>query len=138
MKSKTVDKLLKNTPQDVKIFVDWCADLLVLINQLLREKQITKKELAEKMDKSPSEVSKWLSGEHNFTLRSLAKLSSELGVKLLEVPKRKENLFKQKQNFQNVALFVKSVKKEPETIIQTQEYYQNLKIDELTTLSNVG
>lgn len=135
MKSKTVDKLLKNTPQDVKIFVEWCADLLVLINQLLREKQITKKELAEKMDKSPSEVSKWLSGEHNFTLRSLAKLSSELDVKLLEVPKRKENLFKQKQNFQNVTLFVK---KESETIIQTQKYCQNLKIDELTTLSNVG
>ena len=88
MRSKTVDRLLKSTPKDVKIFVDWYADLVVRINQLLRENDITKKELAEKLDKKPSEISKWVSGEHNFTLRSLAKLSSELGEPLLEVPKK--------------------------------------------------
>ena len=89
MRSKTVDRLLKSTPKDVEIFVDWYADLVVRINQLLRENNINKKELAEKMDKKPSEISKWLSGEHNFTLRSLAKLSAELGENLFEVPKRK-------------------------------------------------
>jgi transcriptional regulator with XRE-family HTH domain len=89
MRSKTVDRLLKSTPKDVEIFVDLYADLVVRINQLLRENNISKKELAEKMDKKPSEISKWLSGEHNFTLRSLAKLSAELGEPLLEVPKKK-------------------------------------------------
>lgn len=89
MRSKTVDRLLNSTPKDVEIFVDWYADLVVRINQLLRENDISKKELAEKMDKKPSEISKWLSGEHNFTLRSLAKLSAELGEPLIEVPKRK-------------------------------------------------
>ena len=89
MRSKTVDRLLKSTPKDVEIFVDWYADLVVRINQLLRENDISKKELAEKMDKKPSEISKWLSGEHNFTLRSLAKLSAELGEPLMEVPKKK-------------------------------------------------
>jgi len=89
MRSKTVDRLLKSTPKDVEIFVDLYADLVVRINQLLREKAITKKELAEKLDKNPSEISKWLGGEHNFTLRSLAKLSAELGEPLLEVPTRK-------------------------------------------------
>jgi transcriptional regulator with XRE-family HTH domain len=89
MRSKTVDRLLKSTPKDVEIFVDWYADLVVRINQLLRENNINKKELAERMDKKPSEISKWLNGEHNFTLRSLAKLSAELGENLFEVPKRK-------------------------------------------------
>ncbi|MGJ7033690.1 helix-turn-helix domain-containing protein [Niabella hirudinis] len=89
MRSKTVDRLLKSTPKDVEIFVDWYADLVVRINQLLKEQGINKKELAEKLDKKPSEISKWLGGEHNFTLRSLAKLSAELGVPLLEVPKQK-------------------------------------------------
>ncbi len=89
MRSKTLDRLLKSTPKDVEIFVDWYADLVVRINQLLRENDISKKDLAEKMDKSPSEISKWLSGDHNFTLRSLAKLSAELGEPLLEVPKKK-------------------------------------------------
>jgi transcriptional regulator with XRE-family HTH domain len=89
MRSRTVDRLLKSTPKDVEIFVDWYADLVVRINQLLRENHISKKELAEKMDKKPSEISKWLSGEHNFTLRSLAKLSAELGEPLMEVPRKK-------------------------------------------------
>lgn len=88
MRSKTVDRLLKSTPKDVEIFVDWYADLVVRIHQLLREKGITQKELAERLDKRPSEISKWLNGEHNFTLRSLAKLSAELGEPLLEVPAR--------------------------------------------------
>lgn len=89
MRTKTVDRLLKSIPKDVEIFVDWYADLVVRINQLLRDNDFTKKELAEKLEKKPSEISKWLSGEHNFTLRSLAKLSAELGEPLLEVPKKK-------------------------------------------------
>lgn len=88
MRSKTVDRLLKSTPKDVEIFVDLHADLVVRINQLLREKGIARKKLAERLDKQPSEITKWLSGEHNFTLRSLAKLSAELGEPLLEVPKK--------------------------------------------------
>lgn len=92
MRSKTVDRLLKSTPKDIEIFIDLYADLVVRINQILRDNNISKKELAEKLDKSPSEISKWLNGEHNFTLRSLAKLSAELGEPLLEVPKRKPQI----------------------------------------------
>jgi len=89
MRSKVFQRILDNTPKDVEIFVDWYADIVVRINQLLHENGMTKKELAEKLDKSPSEISKWLSGEHNFTLRSLAKLSAELGEPLLEVPRKR-------------------------------------------------
>jgi transcriptional regulator with XRE-family HTH domain len=89
MRSKVFQRILDNTPNDVEIFVDWYADLVVRINQLLHKNNINKKELAAKMDKSPSEISKWLNGEHNFTLRSLAKLSAELGEPLLKVTKHK-------------------------------------------------
>jgi|SRR5690606_7565736 len=89
MKSKTVERLQKKTPRDIKIFVDWYADLVIRINELLDEKNISRKEIAERLGKQPSEISRWLNGEHNFTLRSLAKLSAELGENLLEVPERK-------------------------------------------------
>lgn len=78
MRSKIFQEILDETPEDVEIFVRLYADLVVRINQLLGENNISKKQLADKMDKKPSEISKWLSGEHNFTLRSLAKLSTEL------------------------------------------------------------
>ena len=89
MRSKILDELLKETPKDVEIFVDWYADLVVRVNQLMREKGISQKDLADRMDKNPSEISKWMSGEHNFTLRSLAKLQAELGAPLIEVPQRR-------------------------------------------------
>lgn len=113
MRSKTVDRLLKSTPKDVEIFVDLYADLVVRINQILKAKELTKKDLAEKLGKQPSEISKWLNGEHNFTLRSLAKLSAELGETLLEVPKKKENsgfivLFEHRHEIKTTVKKVKS------------------------------
>jgi transcriptional regulator with XRE-family HTH domain len=89
MRSKTLKRILENTPKEVEIFTRLYGDLVVRINQLIREKGYTQKELAEKMDKKPSEISKWLSGEHNFTLRSIAKLEAELGETILYVPKTK-------------------------------------------------
>lgn len=88
MRSKVAQRMLDKTPLETKIFVQKYADLVVLINQILKEKGYTQKLLAQKLDKSPSEISKWLSGEHNFTLRSLAKLEAELGEPILYIPKR--------------------------------------------------
>lgn len=135
MRSKTVDRLLKSTPKDVEIFVDWYADLVVRINQLLRENDISKKELAEKMDKKPSEISKWLNGEHNFTLRSLAKLSAELGEPLLEVPKRKPHATFISGFSRSVHTFVVYKKIEPAKSSKVIEWQQ---ANELNPLSNVG
>lgn len=89
MRSKIFQEILDNTPEDVDIFVRWYADLVIRINQLLNEKGISKKELAERLDKKPSEISRWLNGEHNFTLRSIAKLQAELGEPLLEIANHK-------------------------------------------------
>lgn len=41
---------------------------MVRINQILRENKLTKKDLAVRLEKKPSEISKWLSSDHNFTL----------------------------------------------------------------------
>lgn len=89
MRNNLVKEILANTPKDVEIFVDLYANLVLRINQLLSKNKLSQKELANSLDKSPSEISKWLSGNHNFTLRSIAKLSAELGEPLLEVPKEK-------------------------------------------------
>lgn len=89
MRSKVFQRILDKTPEDVKIFTRHYGDLVVRINSLLKEKGYSQKDLAEKLDKKPSEISKWLKGDHNFTLRSLAKLEVELGAPLFYVPKTK-------------------------------------------------
>lgn len=89
MRSKIFQEVLDETPKEVEIFVRLYADLVLRINEILREKGYNQKSLAEKLEKRPSEIHKWLNGGHNFTLRSIAKLEAELGEKLLEVPTKK-------------------------------------------------
>lgn len=85
MRNKIIQQVIDETPKDVEIFVSWYAKLVVRINELIQQKKLTQKGLAEKLGKHPSEVHKWLNGQHNFTLRSLAKLQAELGETLLDI-----------------------------------------------------
>lgn len=88
MRNRIAKRILEETPEEVRIFVRKYGDIVVRVHQLLREKGWTQKDLAEKLEKAPSEVSKWLNGDHNFTLRSLAKLEAELGTEIIYVPKK--------------------------------------------------
>lgn len=90
MRSRIAKQILAETPEETKIFVNLYADIVVRVNQLLKEKGLNQKTLAKNLDKSPSEINKWLKGNHNFTLKSIAKLQSELGEAIIYIPKRKE------------------------------------------------
>ena len=87
MRNKLLQQLLDETPKETKIFVEKYADLIVRINDLMKQQGLSQKDLAEKMDQKPSAISRWLSGQYNITLRSIAKLEAELGETLIEIPK---------------------------------------------------
>lgn len=87
MKSQFVKNMINEIPEDIKLFSSIYAELTLKINEALKSQGLSKKELAKKLEKKPSEISKWLNGEHNFTLRSLCKLQCELGVELIRIPK---------------------------------------------------
>lgn len=52
---------------------------------LMQEKGITKKQLADAIGKRPSEITRWLSGEHNFTIATLGMLSAFFGQPIITV-----------------------------------------------------
>lgn len=79
------DECLANVPADVKMELDMSFALADKIDMILREKNISQKQLAKQMGKTEAEVSRWLGGTHNFTLRTIAKISEALGVKLLTI-----------------------------------------------------
>lgn len=61
------------------------------ISNALKEKGWRKKDLMNAMGKkNPSEITRWLSGTHNFTTDLLSDLSLVLGVNLLNVDDHKE------------------------------------------------
>jgi transcriptional regulator with XRE-family HTH domain len=50
------------------------------IDDILQARGMTKIELARAMGKQPSEVTKWLSGTHNYTVDTLTEIAFQLGV----------------------------------------------------------
>lgn len=55
------------------------------IQELMTKHGLRKKQLALALGKRPSEVTKWLSGQHNFTVRTLCMLSSFFGEPVISI-----------------------------------------------------
>jgi len=55
------------------------------IYELMQEKGLSKAEFARSLGKRPCEITKWLSGQHNFTLSTLAMLSAFFGQPVITV-----------------------------------------------------
>ena len=74
--NNTFKQMVAEVPTEVKLEVDLAFAIADRIDALIKKKGLTKKEFADSIGKRPSEVSKWLSGQHNFTIRTLAMLSA--------------------------------------------------------------
>jgi len=85
------DWLAQHGDPAIEIMVKHNLAITNKISRILKEQGIGKREFAERMGKSPSEVSKWLSGTHNFTIKTIAKIGQTLGVDLILV--KKENKY---------------------------------------------
>lgn len=98
MRNKLLSDYYSTIPEEVKVFARYHGDMIVLINQILKRKGLSKKQLAENLGKEPSEISKWLNGEHNLTLKSLAKLEVELGEPLIVIPTQRQFISSQNES----------------------------------------
>lgn len=55
------------------------------IDALMQERGLSKKQFADQIGKRPSEITRWLSGQHNFTVSTLAMLSAFFGKSIISV-----------------------------------------------------
>ncbi|WP_212004286.1 helix-turn-helix domain-containing protein [Chitinophaga sp. HK235] len=51
---------------------------------IMDSQRLSNKELAARMGKNPSEISRWLSGTHNFTIDTLSEIAIALEVPVME------------------------------------------------------
>ena len=86
--SKLFDKAISQVSEDTKRFVDNTIDVVDQIDDYLSIKNMTRRELAEKLDKKESEISKWMTGTHNFTLRSISKIEAALNETIITTPQK--------------------------------------------------
>ncbi|MBN9298608.1 MAG: helix-turn-helix transcriptional regulator [Filimonas sp.] len=89
-----IQKTIELMSPEEKGFVDKSLDIANYIMLLMDRKGLKQKELALIMGKTEAEVSKWLSGLHNYTLRSLIKLEVALENEVICVPNERRNTLK--------------------------------------------
>ncbi len=55
------------------------------LDALMRERGLSKKQFADALGKRPSEITRWLSGQHNFTIATIGMLTAFFGQPIVTV-----------------------------------------------------
>lgn len=74
-----MNEIRSSTPPEVNKQVDLCVAIANRIYTLLDERGMKQRDLAKALGKTETEVSRWLSGTHNMTIATIAKISIVLG-----------------------------------------------------------
>lgn len=75
--------LAKNKNPEIDRFIERNLEITQRVCVILKQRGIKKNEFAKMLGKKPSEITKWLSGLHNLTLKSITKMEVVLGVSLM-------------------------------------------------------
>lgn len=94
-KNPRFEEIRRSTPKEIDVFVNRSFDIVDRIHEILRLKNLSQKDLADLLEKRESEVSKWMTGTHNFTLKTLVKIEDVLGLPIIKVINRE--IVKEKQ-----------------------------------------
>lgn len=87
MKNKRLEERRKKISKDVDISVQQSFDIVDRIHEILVKQGKEQKDLARLLGKSESEISKWMTGTHNFTINTLAKIQAVLGESVIQITK---------------------------------------------------
>lgn len=83
MKKNSIKDRAKKVPTEIKLMVSRSMAIAKQINRTLVKQGKTQKDLADMLGKKESEISKWLRGTHNFTIKTIAKIESVLGEQII-------------------------------------------------------
>ena len=76
-------EVLGETPVESKNYVKKSMEIAHQIATILDAKGINQKTLAEKLNKKEPEISKWLAGTHNFTIKTLVAIETVLNERII-------------------------------------------------------
>jgi DNA-binding XRE family transcriptional regulator len=83
--NKLFHEVLDKTPPEIKKQSDYGFRISNKIDARMKELNMTKDDLAKITGASNRSVTLWLSGQHNFTIKTLAKISVALDFDLIKI-----------------------------------------------------
>ena len=85
-----LDNLVSNIPEDIDGMISKSFDIVDRVHEILCNKGMSQRDFARLMGKTEAEVSRWMRGTHNFTLRTISKMEAVLGEEIVSVKKKPE------------------------------------------------
>ena len=83
--AKSLEEMLGPIPESLQQETELSFQISDRIYELMQQRGLTKKQFANALGKRPCEVTKWLSGQHNFTIATLSMLSTFFGQPVIAV-----------------------------------------------------
>ncbi len=83
--AKSLEEMLGPIPESLQKETELSFQISDRIYELMQQRGLSKKQFADALGKRPCEVTKWLSGEHNFTIATLSMLSTFFGQPVITV-----------------------------------------------------
>ncbi len=83
--TKSLEEMLGPIPERIQRETALSFQISDRIYDLMQERGLSKKQFADALGRRPSEITKWLSGQHNFTISTIAMLSAFFGKSIITV-----------------------------------------------------
>ena len=83
--SNIIEARRRKVNPEIRHKVDWSFKIVDRIHEILKEKGLKQQELALRLGKKESEISRWMRGTHNFTIDTLIAIEDALGEHIIAV-----------------------------------------------------
>lgn len=100
------NKTVEYRDEDSRLYTKHAMQIALLIDKAIEESDMNKSEFAKRIGKTTPEISKWLSGNQNFTLRTLSKIENALGLEIVKLFSREDLGLKGTPINRNISLSV--------------------------------
>jgi transcriptional regulator with XRE-family HTH domain len=82
---KNINDLGFEIPLEIEKYTSHSSEIaIIILNYILSVEGMNKKKFAELMGKTASDVTRWLSGRHNFTILTLSLIEAKTGLELIK------------------------------------------------------
>ncbi len=130
-----------------KVWLRKSQQIALRILRVLREKEWSQKDLANKLGVKPQVVNKWVKGQENFTLETLSRIEIELGITLIHTENKVNHSeisiyciynYKSGINSSDISQYFTSSPVEVFTENQALSHMQELGLNELVLYAGVS
>ena len=83
--SSIIEARRRKVNPEIRRMVDLSFKIVDRIHEILKEKGLKQKDLAMRLGKKESEISRWMRGTHNFTIDTLIAIEDALGEPIIAV-----------------------------------------------------